>query len=152
MSDPKSAKPASSPVPALDAALSGSAAGPVRRALQLATLEQQLRPLLPAPLADHCRLANVAAGRLVFLVDSPVWKAKLRLAAPELVQLARSIGLPVTEVTARIHLRPNAPNTATETKPRPMSVASREALQAALDSLEAATPRASPGSNRHPKR
>ena len=67
---------------ALEALLSGSSADPVRRALGLDALDRQLRPLLPQALAPHVRLANVAGGRLVMLVDSPVWHAGLRWPRP----------------------------------------------------------------------
>lgn len=139
---------AASPLPALQAALSDAAANPVRRALWLDALEQQFRPLLPPALASHCRLANVADGRLVFVVDSPVWRAKLRLAAPELVERAQSVGLAITEVTAKVVVQlANPAASDSPRKPLPMSAASREALQAALASLDppgsAGTPTAS---------
>lgn len=128
---------AASPLPALQAALSDATANPVRRALWLDALEQQFRPLLPSALSSHCRLANVADGRLVFVVDSPVWKAKLRLAAPELVERAQSVGLAITEVTAKVVAQLASPVASdSPRKPLPMSAASREALQAALASLE----------------
>src|SRR5690554_2193706 len=91
---------------ALDALLSGTAADPVRRALGLDALDRQLRPLLPEALAPHVRLANVADGRLVMLVDSPVWHARLRLAAPDLIDVARSLGLEVREVAIRTTREP----------------------------------------------
>lgn len=136
MSDSKS-KPRRAGIaqPALQAALTDAATDPVRRALWLDALEQQLRPCLPPALAPHCRLANVAGKRLVFIVDSPVWHARLRLAAPELINVAQSIGLAVTEVTAKTSLAP-------QVKPAqdpvvPVSEASRKGLQAALDLLSA---------------
>ena len=134
MSDSKS-KPRRAGIaqPALQAALTDAATDPVRRALWLDALEQQLRPCLPPALAPHCRLANVAGKRLVFIVDSPVWNARLRLAAPELINVAQSIGLAVTEVTAKTSPAPLL-------KPAqhpvvPVSEASRRGLQAALDLL-----------------
>ncbi len=134
MSDSKS-KPRRAGIaqPALQAALTDAATDPVRRAMWLDALEQQLRPCLPPALAPHCRLANVAGKRLVFIVDSPVWHARLRLAAPELINVAQSIGLAVTEVTAKTSLAPLS-------KPAqdpvvPVSEASRRGLQAALDLL-----------------
>jgi hypothetical protein len=119
----------------LQAALSGVVSEAARRGLWLDALEQQLRPCLPPPLADHCRLANVSNDRLVFLVDSPVWRAKLRLAAPELIDLARSFGLAVTEVTAKMNPAPPLQRPASVHNLLPLSAASREALQAALTSL-----------------
>jgi hypothetical protein len=113
----------------------GAAADPIRRALWLDALDQRLRPLLPPSLAAHARLANVNGVQLVFLVDSPVWNARLRLAAPELLDAARSLGLDVTQVAIRTVLRSPDPG---ETPPRaalPMSAAARGALDAALSSL-----------------
>jgi hypothetical protein len=126
----------STPTAALQAALSGVASEAVRRSLWLDALEQQLRPCLPPPLASHCRLANVSGSRLVFLVDSPVWRAKLRLAAPEIINLARSIGLAATEVTAKVNTVPPVQRPAPVRNTLPLSAASRDALQAALASLE----------------
>lgn len=136
MSDSKS-KPrrAGTAQPALQAALTDAAADPVRRAMWLDALEQQLRPCLPPALAPHCRLANVAGKRLVFIVDSPVWHAKLRLAAPELIHVAQSIGLAVTEVTAKTGFAPHAPAEAAPSPARPVSEASRRGLKNALDLL-----------------
>ena len=152
MSDSKS-KPRGPNVPqrALQAALTESATDPVRRALWLDDLEQQLRPCLPPALAPHCRLANVAGERLVFIVDSPVWRAKLRLASAELLGAARSIGLTVTEVTVKISLAPlHPPLRANGPATTPVTDASRKALAAVLASLE--TPNSSgdttPGSRR----
>lgn len=121
--------------PALQAALTDAATDPVRRAMWLDALEQQLRPCLPPALAPHCRLANVAGKRLVFIVDSPVWHARLRLAAPELINAAQSIGLTVTEVTAKTSLAPLHPVEPAQDPVAPVSEASRKGLQAALDLL-----------------
>ncbi len=117
--------------------MSDAATDPVRRAIWLDALEQQLRPCLPPALSNHCRLGNVVGGKLVFIVDSPVWHAKLRLAAPELIHLARSIGLAATEVVAKTKTAPFKRPETTGLALKPMSTASRNALKAALDSLGA---------------
>lgn len=132
----------SAPRAALDALLAGAGADPIRRALWLDALDQRLRPLLPPALAAHARLANVDGARLVFLVDAPVWHARLRLASAQLVDAARSLGLEVGEVAVKVTtapLRPEIP--AQAAAPLPMSAAARDALQAAL----APPPRAKPG-------
>lgn len=127
---------------ALDALLSGTAADPVRRALGLDALDRQLRPLLPPALAPHVRLANVADGRLVMLVDSPVWHARLRLAAPELLDAARSVGLEVHEIAIKATREPlQLPSrdrrpTAAASGQGPRSAAAEEAFRAALAALE----------------
>lgn len=126
---------------ALDALLSGTARDPVRHALGLDALDQQLRPLLPPPLAAHSRLANLADGRLVFLVDSPLWHARLRLAADALLDAARSLGLEVREVVIRTTsqpLRTPAPERAQAPAPAAgagRSKAAEEAFRAALATL-----------------
>ncbi|MCR6663499.1 MAG: DUF721 domain-containing protein [Luteimonas sp.] len=96
----------SSPTQALDALLSGAAADPIRRALWLDELDRLLQPLLPPGLAPHARLANVDGRKLVFLVDSPVWNARLRMASQGLVDAARSVGLDVADVVVRTTSRP----------------------------------------------
>ena len=119
---------------ALDALLTGGSADPIRRALWLDALDQRLRPHLPPSLAAHARLANVNGEQLVFLVDSPVWRARLRLATPELLAAARSVGLDATEILIKATTRASEPEAATRPV-RPMSAAARTALQSALASL-----------------
>jgi hypothetical protein len=137
MSDsrPRSRRKATGPARApLEALLDGPGGDPVRRALWLDDLDGRLRPCLPAGLAAHARLANVDRGRLVFVVDAPVWQAKLRLAVPELLDAARSIGLAADEVVIRTSSGAPA-DRRTVKAPRPMTAATQQALQAALASL-----------------
>lgn len=114
----------------------------MRHALKLDALDRELRPLLPPQLAPHVRLANIAGDRLVFLVDSPVWHARLRLAADELLDAARSIGLEVRDITIKTTSRPlrdpahvaaQAPAGSVQGTSR--STATGEALRAALAAL-----------------
>jgi hypothetical protein len=102
-------------------------------------LDGRLRPCLPEGLAAHARLANFDRGRLVFVVDAPAWRARLRLAAPELLLAARSIGLAAGEIV--IKTSPGTPADPPVRAPRPMSAASQQALQSALASLRDDTPR-----------
>ncbi|MFT4197773.1 MAG: DUF721 domain-containing protein [Pseudoxanthomonas sp.] len=136
MSDSKSRpRRPSTPRPALEAALTSSGSDPVRRALMLDALEQQLRPALPPGLAAHCRLANLADGRLVFVVDSPIWHARLRLAADALIEQARSLGVPASTLavrTARAPLQPPAPASPAGREASPVA---REAIRTALATL-----------------
>lgn len=110
MSDFRSRPPSPAPRRALDALLGGAAGGdPIRRALWLDELDRRLRPLLSPALAAHARLANVDGDRLVFLVDSPVWHARLRLAANDLLDAARSLGLDVSRFVVRTTKQMPAP-------------------------------------------
>ncbi|TDK30040.1 DUF721 domain-containing protein [Luteimonas terrae] len=122
---------------ALDAALGGSSADPIRRALWLDALDRRLVPLLPPTLAPHARLANVDGNRLVFLVDSPIWHARLRLSADVLLDAARSIGLDVSDIVIRTTTRPLRPEVvADRALPTPPSAVAREAVAAALAALQ----------------
>ncbi|MFP7724105.1 DUF721 domain-containing protein [Lysobacter sp. D1-1-M9] len=138
MSDYRSKPPPrrpSSPQPALDALLAEPAGDPIRRALWLDGLDRRLRPHLPYSLAAHARLANFENGRLVFVVDAPVWRAKLRLAAPELLDAARSVGIAAAELVVKTAVPVAHPMQA----PRPvipLSATTQQALQAALASLK----------------
>jgi hypothetical protein len=143
MSQPRKPGRPGAPQAALEALLAEPAGDPIRRALWLDGLDHQLRPLLPPTLAAHARVANFENGRLVFVVDAPVWRAKLRLAAPELLDRARSFGLAATELVVKTTSSPlagSAMPTRAIRADKPMSTASREALKAALASLQSPGP------------
>jgi len=93
------------PKPALEVALAAGGAdnhtNPLRRALWLEALGQQLHRHLPPMLASHCQLANVDGSRLVFLVDSPLWHAKLRFASQQVIVAAQKIGLQVNQLSIK---------------------------------------------------
>jgi len=127
------ARKAAVPRLAAEAAMADETGATLRRALWLDALDQQLRPLLPPGLAGHCRLANVSGGQLVFVTDSPVWRARVRLAEAELLDAARSVGLNPTAVICKTTtgpLHPPAPPASTTTP-----LVSATALQALSDAL-----------------
>jgi hypothetical protein len=129
------------PQVAIDALLGGEASDPIRRALWLEALDLQLRPCLPAGLAAHARLANIDRGRLVYLVDAPVWHARLRLAATDILVAARSFGLEATDLVVKIAsgphaMRPQDTGTSTAVSASPLSAAAREAFATALASRD----------------
>jgi hypothetical protein len=133
----------SAPTPALDALLSGPVGDPVRRALWLDALDRRLHALLPPELAVHARLANVDGSRLVYLVDSPVWHARLRMASAGLLDAARSVGLDVTDLVVRTTTRPtwreaHATTAGTPARRSGTSAVAGKALRAALASLDTA--------------
>ena len=139
MSEPKSsARPASAPKPALDAVMADKTGNPLRRALWLEALDRQLRPHLPPMLASRCRLANVNGEHLVFLVQSPVWHAKVRLAEAQLIDAARSIGLKVTKVTVKTasSTPPRSPAHDNGSGPHAVSAATHKGLRDALACLQ----------------
>lgn len=111
----------------------------LQRARQFDLLDRQLRAQLDSTLAAHVRLANVDGSRLVFLVDGPIWHARLRLLGPDLLQHARNAGLDVASVVVKIARAPlfvehPALHASAPFQPR-MSSATAQALQSALASL-----------------
>ncbi|MEC4338083.1 DUF721 domain-containing protein [Stenotrophomonas pavanii] len=139
MSEPKSSvRPASVPKPALDAVMADKSGNPLRRALWLDALDRQLRPQLPPPLRSRCRLANVDGEHLVFLVESPVWHAKLRLAEAQLLDAARSIGLKATRVTIKTASTTPSRSPAIDNRngPPAVSAATHKGLRDALACLQ----------------
>ena len=122
----------SGPPGALQALLSEAAGDTLRRAQWLDSVDQLLRPHLPPGLAAHARLANVRGDKLVFVVDAPVWHAKLRLATPALVDAARSVGLDVAGLSVRTTTQPLRPLPPAANTAAPMSAASQSGLEAAL--------------------
>lgn len=111
---------------------------PLRRALWLDALDRQLRPQLPPPLRSRCRLANVDGEHLVFLVESPVWHAKLRLAEAQLLDAARSIGLKATMVTVKTASPTPTRSPALDNRngPHAVSAATHKGLRDALAALQ----------------
>jgi len=106
----------------------------------LDSVDQLLRPCLPPALAAHARLANVRGDRLVFVVDAPVWHAKLRLAIPALVDAARSLGLDITGVSVKTTLQTLQPLPPVAPPVKPMSAAAQSGLEAALALLRSDVP------------
>ena len=123
----------SGPPGALQALLSEAVGDTLRRAQWLDTVDQLLRPHLPPGLAAHARLANVRGDKLVYVVDAPVWHAKLRLASQVLVDAARSVGLDVAGLSVKTTLQPLRPlPPAARTAISNVTAASQSQLEAAL--------------------
>jgi len=81
----------------------------IRRARWLDTLDRHLRMHLPAPLNQHVRLGNIENNTLVYLVDAPIWHARLRLSSEDLLDAARGIGLEVSTLRIRTARQPFDP-------------------------------------------
>ncbi len=131
------------PRAALEVLRGGPAGGLLRRAQWLAAVDLLLRPHLPPGLSAHARLANVRGDKLVFVVDAPVWHAKVRLAAPELVNAARSIGLEVTKLSVSTTTQPLRPLPLATAPRTPMSATAQAELATALAMLRPDAPETS---------
>jgi hypothetical protein len=130
----RDAAKAPSPPQALQAASEAGMAQLIARARWLDELDQNLRRCLPAALADQCRLANVDRENLVFLVNTPVWKAKLRLEADALLRAADAAGLTVRTLVIKVAAAlPISPGV---TAALPLSQAVRESLRTTAQSVD----------------
>jgi hypothetical protein len=119
--------------PALKAAGEAKLGHLIERAQWLEALDQRLRRYLPAALQTHCHLGNVDAGKLVFVVDAPVWNAKLRQHAGILLDAAIAAGLQAHTLTIRVVAPP--PASPGRAAPKPLSQATRDALRATAQSV-----------------
>jgi hypothetical protein len=85
----------------------GPLSGLLDHSRQIQHLTQALRQQLPAPMADHCRVANLRDGTLVLAADSPAWSSKIRFHADKLLKtLNKKFNLGVSKV--RIIVVPEA--------------------------------------------
>ena len=126
-------KAASAPRPALEAAGEAGLGRLIERAQWLATLDERLRRCLPDSLLPHCRLGNVVAGKLVYLVDAPVWGTKLRQHADALLDAASAAGLQAGALTVKVV--PPLPSGPDLAAPKPLSQATRDALRTTAESV-----------------
>jgi hypothetical protein len=104
------------------------------RARALDALDHKLRQPLPDPLRHQCRLADIRAGRLVFLASSSVWAAKLRLHQTALLADARKIsGLTIEKFTVKVAPLPSL--SPEQTRRKPLSHTAAEHLKTAARSV-----------------
>lgn len=127
------AKADSGPRTALAAAAESGLGRIVERARQLAALDERLRRCLPAALQAHCRMGNVAPGKLVYLVDAPTWVTELRRHAHVLLDAAAAAGIQAGALTIKISPAP-APVAAAKPSPS-LSQATRDALRKTAQSV-----------------
>ena len=87
-------------------------------------------------MAGQCRLGNVDKDRLVFLVNAPVWKNKLRLMADVLLDAAAAAGVPARALVVKVvpDRMPASPE-AMASIGKPLSEAVRESLRATAQSV-----------------
>jgi hypothetical protein len=111
-----------------------SSLGPlVERAIALRALDLNLRRCLPPELSQHCVLANVREGLLVFLVPSPIWHTRLRMESDTLLRHALSLGVTANRVTAKVVQE--APPPLAKTLHKPLSPAAAGSLREAAERL-----------------
>jgi len=104
------------------------------RARALDALDRKLRQPLPDALRRQCCLADVQAGRLVFLATSSVWAAKLRFYQTAILAEARIVsGLKIEKFAVKVARLPPVPPE--QTRRKPLSKTAAEHLKTAARSL-----------------
>jgi hypothetical protein len=105
-----------------------------QRARALDALDRKLRQPLPDALRRQCCLADVRAGRLVFLATSSVWATKLRLHQAAIMAEARVVsGLKIEKFAVKVAPLPPVPPE--QIRRKPLSNAAAEHLKTAARSL-----------------
>ena len=105
-----------------------------QRARALDALDRKLRQPLPDALRRQCCLADVRAGRLVFLATSSVWATKLRLHQAAIMAEARvASGLKIEKFAVKVAPLPPVPPE--QIRRKPLSNAAAEHLKTAARSL-----------------
>lgn len=104
----------------------------VERAQDWDACDQRFRRHLPPALAAQLRLGDAKDGRLVVVVASPAWKARLRMETALLLEAATAAGLQARVVTIKV-VPPVAPSPA---RPgAPLTAAARATLETAARSM-----------------
>lgn len=100
----------------------------------LDALDRTLRQSLPDSLRRQCCLADLRAGRLVFLASSPAWAAKLRFHQATLLADAQKIArVPVGKFAVKVAPLPPVPPE--QIRRRPLSHAAADHLKTAAQSV-----------------
>lgn len=91
----------------------GTLATLLAKARVLDTLTARVRPHLPVPLRNHCRVVNIEDRLLVLAADSSAWAMKLRFQAPTLIEALRGSKDLAALQTVRVIVTPLTPNPTT---------------------------------------
>lgn len=108
-------------------------------AARLLRLQRQLGDLLPAYMADACRVANLKNEELIIHVDSAGLAVKLRQAVPSLLADFSRAGVILGDIKVKVAIR--------EYRPAPPPVPDRhvsDSTRSGLDQLAASLPADSP--------
>lgn len=103
----------------------------LRKAETVLQVQQQVHKCLPNSLSPHVRVSALDGGLLTLLVESPVWKTKLRLTERDLIECCRAAGFEVESVKVRIEVLPRPQPEA------PSRLVITPAAQAAFDAAAA---------------
>lgn len=76
------------------------------RAQTLSRLDALIGEFMHAALRKHAVVANLRESTLVMLVDGPVWKSRLRLDTPVLLEKLQQAGMEVTDIKINVTTEP----------------------------------------------
>ena len=106
---------------------SGALGGLLRRARALLQLERLIKGAVDPSLADHFKVANVRDQKLVLLTPGAAWATRLRMQAPQILELLRVAGVSdVQDIEIRVAPLPTEP--VDQRRSRPLTPAASQAL------------------------
>lgn len=99
----------------------------LHKARYLKELETKVLALIPTPLKEHCRVANVRDGVLILQTDSSIWATKARFLASDLLQELGRRGMAFQQI--RINTRPQQRSSTTQTHQPVLSSTTADLLE-----------------------
>lgn len=94
----------------------------------------EVRAILPPPLDEHCLYAQLEAGVLTLLTDSPVWSSRLRFLTPEIEHRLAPRHGPIA--ACRIRIQPHAPGSPAKTANKRLSAKTVQHLMEVATGIE----------------
>lgn len=96
-------------------------------------MSQRIVPCLPAPLRDHVAYAGIRNDRVLLLVHSPAWAARVRMDQTHILAAIRSLGLAAGSVVAKVV--PCSAPAEESTTPRNLSANAGRAIRSAAGAI-----------------
>lgn len=108
----------------------------IKKAQELAMLNELIQNFLPALLKRHVSVANFRQGNLILFVESAAWATRLRYQIPTLLQSLRTDGKLYQLCTIDYRIKPRADHT-TPPRPRPtLSATAKELISDAATHIK----------------
>jgi len=111
----------------------------ITEARKLEYLNNILLDLLPSPLPHHCHLAKMNGNKLVIVVDSPTWSARLRYSIPELLAKLKhhsQFFIPIKNIEIKVNPQWQSKPNHVALKPKRISSGTSKCLKETANSIE----------------
>jgi hypothetical protein len=103
---------------------------------KLQKMDKILSKILPSPLNQHCRTANLREKTIVLATDSPSWKSNLRFLAPTLLrELNQQLPVTLEKIEILVESRHSTKKPVNRRKAQ-LSKKSAELIRSTADSMD----------------